>query len=325
MIFRNKFDRSGAKGEKEEDYCLCGDEYGTTSFSDCYLHEKEPSSGFKNFLSKFKNYFKNRQEKKKEKFRFQQFQKLKVKLQVKDEICSPLLNQINSLQKDKNPLNFCFQKMYIDHQKKVKVNRREEKILNSLTEEERYELGEMIREMKFLLDSDEETERLLLSGKRQGTFIIDMKNLCREKIARSHESDQEIKSIKNCGSKERSSLSEDMMILCAAETNKSPQKKFEEANGNRPWSSSKHYLENEAKDYLIKKENLTSKNYKLDVKSEFVKCYTISDSDKNCSSPFTWERTQRYFSIKTNSNKLLIGCLKEFRFQIPGLDLTFFL
>ena len=63
-------------------------------------------------------------------------------------------------------------------------------------------------------------------------------------------------------------------------------------------SSSRHYLENETQDSLIKEGNPISKNCELDVKTEFVKCYTISDSDKNCSSPFSWERSQRYFVYK---------------------------
>ena len=125
--------------------------------------------------------------------------------------------------------------MYIDQQKEVKVNRQEERILNSLTEEERDELGETIREMKFLLDSDEETERLLLSGKRQGTFIIDMRNFRREEKTRFHEPNQEIRTIKNCGSRERlsSSLSEDMTILCPAETKKSSGNEASRSNRDK--------------------------------------------------------------------------------------------
>ncbi|XP_033222598.1 uncharacterized protein LOC117176462 [Belonocnema kinseyi] len=303
VFSRNNFDRSRAKGEKEEKYCLCGDEYGTASFSDCYLNEKESSSGFKELLPKFKNYFKNRKEKKKEKLRYQQFQKMKAKLQ----------------------------KIYIDQQKKVKVNRQEEKILNSLTEGERDELGEMIREMKFLLDSDEETEKLLLSGKRLGTFIIDMKNLHGEKIARSHESNKKIMSIKSCGSKERSSLSDNMMILCTEESNKNagnektisnPNKKtFKEATRNRQSFSSGHYLDNEAQDSLIKKENPDSENYELAVKSEFVKCYAISDSDRNCSSPFTWEINRRKKCLESEKDWSYTTAeeteLSTFRSEIP--------
>ena len=101
MILRNKFDRSRAKGEEEEEYYLCKDQYGTTSFQDCYLNEKEQSSGFKKFVLKLKNYFKSRKEKKKEKLRCQQFQKLKAKLQVRDEICSRFIIKYTSIKKIK--------------------------------------------------------------------------------------------------------------------------------------------------------------------------------------------------------------------------------
>ena len=123
--------------------------------------------------------------------------------------------------------------MYLDQRKKVKVNRQEERILNSLTEEERDKLGEMIREMKFLVDFDEESEKLLLSNKRQGNFIIDMRNLRRPKISRPHESIQDMRNIKEFRTEERLSisLSENIMVLSNAETKKSSER--ENSKNNR--------------------------------------------------------------------------------------------
>lgn len=99
--------------------------------------------------------------------------------------------------------------MYLERQKDIRVNRQEERILNSLTERERDELGETICQMKFFLNSDKETERLLLSGKRSGTFIIDMKNLHRPKITHSHLTNQEIRKWK---SRDRFSSSSDFPV-----------------------------------------------------------------------------------------------------------------
>ena len=42
-----------------------------------------------------------------------------------------------------------------------------------------------------------------------------------------------------------------------------------------------------------RKENIISSNCKLEVKSEFLKCHAVSDSDQNYSSPFDCERNQR--------------------------------
>lgn len=114
--------------------------------------------------------------------------------------------------------------MNFEKRKEIRVNRQEERILNSLTEKERDELGETICEMRFFLDSDKETEKLLLSGKHSGTFIIDMKNLHKPKITHSNLSNHEIETIKKWESKERFSTSlSERMTVCVSQPKSSSE------------------------------------------------------------------------------------------------------
>ncbi|XP_051172227.1 uncharacterized protein LOC127288664 isoform X2 [Leptopilina boulardi] len=267
---RNKTDSSGAKDleternycgneENEEEYCLCTDKLKETSFED-YCTNKKESSNFQKVTNFFKEYFNNRNEKKKEKLRYQRFQKLKKKLQ----------------------------KMYLEQRKEIRVNRQEEKILNSLTEKERDELGETICEMRFFLDSDKETEKLLLSGKRSGTFIIDMKNLHRPKITHSHVTSQ---GSKNCESREKFS---NLSIVSPPKT----CSECEIAKNDREKKNCRK-TKNRRRDLKNERGTKNSKLIELEETSEFIKYYTISESEQ-CSSPIM-KRDERYESDqKTN-------------------------
>ncbi|XP_043461162.1 myosin-10-like [Leptopilina heterotoma] len=259
----------GKTEENEEEYCLCADKLKETSFED-YCTNKKKSSYFKQMFSKCNEYFTKRREEKKEKLRNEKFQKLKKKLQ----------------------------KMYLERQKDIRVNRQEERILNSLTERERDELGEILCQMRFFLNSDKETERLLLSGKRSGTFIIDMKNLHRPKITHSHLTNQEIRKLK---SRDFSASLSDEMTDCPVQRKTCSEceitKRKPEKRNHRKSSNHRREYEKYSKH---KRRNKNSKLIELEETSEFIKCYTMSESEQ-CSSP-TMKINNRFYESERKTN-----------------------